>query len=397
MHGTQFDSGSAYANSDASSVKESVKNTYEPDIGPKKTVHQAPVLVVDSYSVEQLLEHADRDIEMGFFPVARSDAERVLAKEPDNCHALLIMLMADLKVQETDKLQEQPYPLDSNPYYQRILRTGNKKYSDYLVEVNRTISGRLKDHWQKELDNVQYILQQSKTVRDVQKAEEILKSVPSFDEADKVRNECLRLKDELAEDTYRLAEKKAAELQWDEAYDLYKSIDTYRQSRVNMIACEDGKKKEIQYCSALKYETDGKFKEALQAFEALGDYRDGNQHITKLKKLVRGNKVRVIGKKHTAAIFVNIALSVFFSLGCAISFPNSIWINLLWGIPLIIVSFVLTIVRSRYRATKRMWMAMGIAFALFIILTVCGAITYGKSSALWSSLFYLIATIFIIV
>ena len=224
----------------------------------------------------------------------------------------------------------------------------------------------------------------------------ILSAIPSYPEADEFRNECFRAKGELTEATYQMAKQKMADMEWAEAYDLFESIESYKNSKIQMIECKEGMKKEELYRAAMEQENQGKFQDAGAAFEQLKDYRDSKRHALKNRRLVHGNKVRAIGKKHTGAAFANIALSSFYSLGCCVSFPNNILINLLWGIPLMIAAVVLTIVRSRYRPTKRMWTMMGVTFSAFVVLAACGAITYGFSDSVFSSLFYLLATAAII-
>jgi len=151
------------------------------------------------------------------------------------------------------------------------------------------------------------------------------------------------------------------------------------------------------YQTAREYEDQGKFREAYEAFISLGSYRHSKAHADKAKRYIRGKKVRVVGKKHTGAAFVNTLLAVFYSIGCGISCPGSFWINMLWGVPLVIVSLVLSILRSRFKNPKRLWLTMGITFAAFIALISFGGITYGSDDAVFSSIFYFLATVALLI
>ena len=395
MSERQFAKASPAMKPDVQQGPDSIGQNTSHNIGPRKTVHQAPVLNFE-YPVEQLLNRADQDIEVGLFSIAKSTAEEVLAREPGNCHALMICLMADYEVQEIEQFKEKTVPMNSNPYFQRIMDTKDSTYIKYLTECNRVICSKLNIHWEDDLNKARYKLSKAVTVRDVIDTERILSAIPSYPEADEFRNECFRAKGELTEATYQMAKQKMADMEWAEAYDLFESIESYKNSKIQMIECKEGMKKEELYRAAMEQENQGKFQDAGAAFEQLKDYRDSKRHALKNRRLVHGNKVRAIGKKHTGAAFANIALSSFYSLGCCVSFPNNILINLLWGIPLMIAAVVLTIVRSRYRPTKRMWTMMGVTFSAFVVLAACGAITYGFSDSVFSSLFYLLATAAII-
>ena len=110
--------------------------------------------------------------------------------------------------------------------------------------------------------------------------------------------------------------------------------------------------------------------------------------------MIKGKKVRAVGREHTKASWLNVFLSAFMALGCTVSAPSNILISFLWGIPLIIFSIVMTIIQARYRPAKRMWLVMAAVFALFIVLAAVGVLPFGQSQSgtIFPSLLYLVMT-----
>ena len=134
------------------------------------------------------------------------------------------------------------------------------------------------------------------------------------------------------------------------------------------------------------------FREAAEIFAELENYKDSPQRFKRCNRMIKGNKVRAVGQEHTKAAWVNVFLSAFMALACMISAPTHIMINFLWGVPLIIFSVVMTIIRARYRPAKRMWIVMAVVSGLFIVLTVSGILPFGPGANSIPSLIYLAMT-----
>ena len=351
-----------------------------------------PVLYVESYSLDNLLERAELDIEAEFWSSAATYADRALAIDPSCARAYLYKLLADLKATGTEQLKKQKRPFDDNPNYQKVMLLGDADLRNALLEANQYICDHLNELYQGELDQIRHDLAYAKVVSDLTKAEELLTHIPVFPVSDQLRNECKAKKQELFANTFEQAENCARESKWAEAVSLLESISYDEKSRVRLLEYKHNLEVENKYLQGVAYQEKNQFREAAEIFAELENYKDSPQRFKRCNRMIKGNKVRAVGQEHTKAAWVNVFLSAFMALACMISAPTHIMINFLWGVPLIIFSVVMTIIRARYRSAKRMWIVMAVVSGLFIVLTVSGILPFGPGANSIPSLIYLAMT-----
>ncbi len=348
-----------------------------------------PVLFVETLSIGDLLERAELDTEAAFWPSVITYTDRALALDPGNARAYLYRLLADLKVTDVSQLRNQKRPFDDNPNYRKIMELGDESIKNDLQQANQYVCDHLGSLYQSELDEVRHTLTYANFVSDVIRAESLLEHIPHFPASDRLREECAVKKQELFTATFEQAERFADESRWSEAVSLLESISYDEKSRVRMIEYRQKLETENKYLQGVAFQEKNQFREAAEAFAGLGNYKDSAQRLKKCSRMIRGNKVRAIGREHTQAVWANVLLSAMMALGCTVSAPSHILLNFLWGIPLMIFSVVMTIVRSKYRPAKRMWTVMAAVFGLFLLLTVLGVLPVGQAATALPSVIYL--------
>ena len=349
-----------------------------------------PVLFVENLSLDDLLERAELDVEAEFWPSAVAYADRALATDPSNAKAYLYKLLADLKATGVEQLKKQKRPFDDNPYFQKVMLLGDEKLKRSLLESNQFVCDHLSELYQGELDQIRHALTYAKVVSDIGEAERLLEHIPQFPVSDQLRNQCAEKKKELFSHTFEQAENYARESKWAEAVSLLESISYDEKSRVRLLEYKRKLETENKYLQGVAFQENNQFREAAEVFAQLEDYRDSLQRLKRCNRMIKGDKVRAVGKEHTQAAWVNVFLSAFMALGCMISAPSShIILNFLWGIPLVIFSVVMTIIRARYRPAKRMWMVMAAVFGAFIILAATGILPFAQATTALPSIIYL--------
>ncbi len=355
-------------------------------------IHATPVLFVENLSLEDLLERAELDAEAGFWPSVSMYADRALALDPDQPRAYACKLLADLKTTRIEDLKKQRYPFDNNPNYRKVMELDNGSLKEALQAANRYVCDHLKELYGAELDEVRHALAYANVVSDLDGAESKLEHMPAFPASEQLRKACADKKQALFAHTFELAENCEREGKWSEAVSLYESISHDERSRVRLIECREKLERENKYQQGLAYQKENQFREAAQTFAELENYKDSAERFRKCNRMIKGKKVRAVGREHTKAAWLNVFLSAFMALGCTVSAPSNILINFLWGIPLIIFSVVMTIIQARYRPAKRMWLVMAAVFALFVVLAAIGVLPFGQSGTVLPSLLYLAMT-----
>ena len=101
----------------------------------KETIVKETIASNSNDNVTPLLKRAFMFIEDGNWGDANEYCEKVLDIDPENAQAYLGKLMADLKVNEIQKLKNCARPLDSNSNYQKCIRFGDDELKNTLNEV----------------------------------------------------------------------------------------------------------------------------------------------------------------------------------------------------------------------------------------------------------------------
>lgn len=97
------------------------------------TVVQEKVVVGENTNTVPLLKRVFMFLEDGDWASANEYCERVLDIDPENAKAYLAKLMAELKVNKQEHLQEQRKPFDSNKYYQKAIRFADRELRQSLI------------------------------------------------------------------------------------------------------------------------------------------------------------------------------------------------------------------------------------------------------------------------
>lgn len=367
----------------------------QPDVSPlsgkesAKPNHGAPVLFVESMTVSELIERGSLDLESEFWPSAAAYADRALALEPESGDAWLVKLMAEVRVSDPKSLCQVNHPLDFSPNYQKIVQLRQEPSFTIVQNAQNYICAHFDELYRTQLDQAQRIILHARNVPEVLPARDILSGIPDFPASRNLREKCDQEIQGLTNATRQQAEQLMAEYRWEQAIPLLESISDLSGSRIRLMDCREGLAKEQQYQEALKLQQDSRFREALQIYSDLGRYRDSAQRVLRCKKMIRGNKVRCVGRNHTVAVIVNTLTAAFMSTCCFTSAPGFIFFNLLWYIPLLALSIIFSILQGRFRHTRKIWAVLASVFTLFIALTIAGVVTVSPSASPLSSLFFL--------
>ena len=362
----------------------------------------APILFVETQSLGNLLERAELDLEASFWPSAVTYADRALRLDPQNARALYVKLLADLKVSDPEQLKYQKRPIDTHPLYPALLASDDAGIRQAVAGANDYICAHLEELFRDDLDQVRHTLAHAQLAPDVRSAQDLLEKIPSFPASDELRKQCEEKVRDLFPATYQAANQCMKEYRYADAAALFESVSFDDKARIAMIDCRKSAEKEAAYLAAVAFQEKYQFREAAEAFSALEGYRDSAQRFTKCNRMIKGKKVRAVGRRHTQAAWANVFASVFTSLACLFTAPpryaffNIFNLNLLWGIPLVILSVILAIVKARYRGAKKMWIVMAAVFGLILVLTTTGVLAFGQNPAVLSgtlsALLYLLLT-----
>lgn len=381
------DSGSAPA---APSIQEQPAGSSGLFRMPARGDGASPVLFVETMSVDNLLERAMLDLDSEMWASAVVYADRALAVEPDNSRAYLVKMMADLKVSAPDRLRLVQSPLEYHPCYRKIMELDDPSVSALAREANDYICAHLDEIHRSELDEAERLISMAVVVPDLQKARQVLAPLPSFPAADSLREKLEREAERLAGETFRQADLHASRYEWDQAAALFESVaETMPNARLRLIDCREGRKMEQRYREGVALHEKNQFREAADIFRSMPGYRDSDMRLKRCSKMIRGNKVRAVGTAHTWAVVANAVFAALMGLGAVISGPGML-VKYLFGFPVTIAAVVLTIIRSRYRPTKRMWLVMAGVLAAYLVLTLTGVLTFGAGNSFLASLIYLI-------
>ena len=365
-----------------------------------------PILYVETQSLENLLERAELDLEAGFWTNAVSYADRALKLDPANSRGILVKFLADLKVTGTEGLKQVRHPISTHPLYRTLMELGSPADRQAVSSANDYICSHLEELYRDDLDEIRHDLAGAQLAPDLAKAREKLENIPSFPAADALRTQCEEKKRALFAPTMAQAGQYAREYRWAEAAALYESISDDEKARVALIDCRNGAEKEARYLRGVEFQEKYQFREAAEAFAALENYRDSAQRFQRCNRMIKGKKVRAVGTRHTLAAWANVFAAIFTAVTGVFTlspvqgafFPSIAQFlgNLIWGVPVVVLSLVLSIVKARYRPAKKIWLVLAAVLGLILVLTTTGVLSFGTAAGmvpnLYSGLIYLALT-----
>lgn len=186
------------------------------------------------YQTEALLKRAFLFLEDGLFEKADVYVEEVLNREPENAEAYLVKLMLDLGVGSIEGLSELESPFDTNINYKRVLRYGDEKLREKVLQANTSAGAERKmDRIYAEVLN----LISSDAEEDYRSAMALLEELDGYKDSAEIKERCEKRIDEFENDSaYELA-CSFMEDDPDEAIEIFEKMSFWRDSQEKIILC----------------------------------------------------------------------------------------------------------------------------------------------------------------
>lgn len=312
----------------------------------------ADIKINANASTESLLKRAEIFLEDSDWPTANAYCNAVLDVEPDNAEAYLGKMMAELQITKREKLADLQEPFDSNDNYKKIVRFGSEELVNEICGYVENIKNEI------QYKNAKELLNTAKTEGNYVNLADKFKALAGYKDSEKISAECFKKAEILKEERERKAEEAriaaekakieaekariaaerkaeadriAAEIQakknkkiaaivlpilaviavvaiifitviqpqneynaavalmeegkYEEAINAFEAMDGYKDSAEQIINCENAIL-EPQYQSALALMEEGKYEEAITAFEAMNGYKDSAEQIVNCKKAI---------------------------------------------------------------------------------------------------------------
>lgn len=281
-----------------------------------------------------LLRRAYLFIEEENWDKAEEYLEKVLDSEPENVQAYLGKMLVDLQITSIEGLREQNEPLVNNENYKRIIQFADDELKGFITEVNNEIIERNESLRLNEIYNKAKSLMESATTEaQYEEAKELFDYLKDFKDSKILMEECIDLSEKAKKDAiYQQAESLFASEKLDDieaAKELYKTIPNWRDANEKVESCDNKiesikekleelklkrrnsfkkrgpivaaiailmiivfsaintmylkpyKKNNETYKTAVALLDDGKYVEAIEAFESLDGFKDSNELLEK--------------------------------------------------------------------------------------------------------------------
>ena len=308
---------------------------------PKATVIKETAVAGSSNNTAPLLERVFMFLEDGDWDSANEYCEKVLDIDPKNAQAYLGKLMAELHVKKQENLQDQAAPFDGNNHYQKAIRFADDSLRTTLTGYIEFINNR------NEHDRLEGIYNKATSQKRAAKTEEEFRAaattygtIATYRDADALKQECLDLaenarKDAIYDKAKSLFSRRSV-TDIEQAIKQFKTIPGWKDADEKVIECQqkielikredeekriqDEKKKKIRtkkmiiessigaaivavlivlftviipainYNKADALMEEGKYDEAIEAFEELAGYKDSETKIEECEEAILGKK-----------------------------------------------------------------------------------------------------------
>ena len=313
---------------------------------PKSKIVKETVIAGGSTNIAPLLRRAFMFLEDGNWTSADEYCEKILDVEPENASAYLGKLMAELRVRNQETLKDCPEPFDANNNYQKAVRFADDKLKIELTGYIKHIKTRNENE---RLENI-YIRAKSvmvcaKTEKEYKESAALFESISEYKDAAALAKSCYDKAEIIRKDDILARGKsniKGEYIQnYDSAISLFEQISGWKDADEMIIACqkkieeikiqmEIARKREKikrkrtiiialsvciffivfiillsvviipnnKYNDAIELMEEGKYSEAISAFEELDGYKDSQ---TKIKEC---NDAIIDGQYKDAMIFL---------------------------------------------------------------------------------------------
>ena len=321
---------------------------------PKAVVKETVVVNGGNANIAPLLKRAFMFLEDGNWQDADEYCEKVLDQNPECAEAYLGKLMAELKVSTADKLKDLPEPFDDRNNYSKALRFGDEKLAAKLKDDNTFIRKRNENaRLTKIYSNAKSIMSTAKNESDYLDAARTFKSIPEFRDSKELAKECKEKAEISRKDFIYLSGKQQMANNsiagYESAIKYFESIPGWKDSGEQIEICkqkieeikakeeaerlEKERKAEIErkeaekrakrnkkiaiittpivcaviafiivlnsviipnnkYKAAMELYNAGEYEEAIEAFEILGDYKDGTEKANVAKYKAAMEKIK---------------------------------------------------------------------------------------------------------
>lgn len=209
---------------------------------PKAAAKETVVVSGGNAAVEPLLKRAFMFLEDGNWQEADTYCEKVLDQDPENAQAYLGKLMAELRIPTQDELKENPNPLAELDNYKKALRFADDSLRTVLTEADEYIHQR---NLQTAYDNAKQQMETASNELEFNHVAELFSGISGFQDADELREECIRRAGECMKDEmYYSAKEKMDAGRYEKAIEEFKSISDWRDSAELISICQqkDGEK-----------------------------------------------------------------------------------------------------------------------------------------------------------
>ena len=277
--------------------------------------HAAPLnraIAVNSSDTAPLIKRVFMFLEDGEWDRVNEYCETVLDLDPENAHAYLGMLMADLKVSHVKDLKDQAESFAENKNYQKAVRYADEKLKAGLIgcinHINtRNENERLEGLYISAIEELNTASNSEKNVSEqsIKKIAEQFEAISHYkDAADKAR-ECYKKIEEIRlekkrqeeiariEDEQRAREQKLAKQKAKKACMIAAPIVVLL---IAVILLVNNMMLSNKYNDAVALMNAGNLDEAYNLFVELGDYEDavdkaGNIRLTKVKEQLKNAQI----------------------------------------------------------------------------------------------------------
>lgn len=213
----------------------------------------------ESSNVTQLLKRASLFLEDGNWSEANKYCEKVLDIDPECAEAYLCKLMCEMHARTKEELSNAK-PFGSNENYQKAIRFGREPLVSSLESIYDCTVQKQKEH-------------KEATAKTAKKVASIVLPVMLVCTLAVL----FLVKVVVPDMKYSKADSLMEEGRYTEALDMYEALGEYRKEEIST------KISECKYNIANNLMSEGKYDEAIVVFEALGDYKDSKDIIAEYK------------------------------------------------------------------------------------------------------------------
>ena len=210
---------------------------------PKETVKETVVVQQGNANAAPLLKRAFMFLEDGDFARADEFCEQVLNLDPENAEAYLGKLMAELGVKTREGLKDQPQPFDGGSNYKKAFRFGDEKLKAELSHDIAFIKDRNETARKTGIynDGVK-AMNAASTESEYKKAAASFKTVPGFRDADALAERCLEQAEICRKDAiYQAARSQmtgSVVSGYESAVKLFRTISGWKDAEDQILACQ---------------------------------------------------------------------------------------------------------------------------------------------------------------